>query len=368
MKYRKINLKKFSFLLYITLTLIGVFIGLKVGIFLLPFIIAGIVSIITQPMSNFLQKKLKLSYKISNCISIVFFYLVFILIIVLSLTKLITEIYNLSQNLNRHVNHIETIWTNLLYQFTSTVAQLPPNLSKIIDNSVNSVINSGALKLNSYIRQTFTFFTSIPTIILYICITILSTFFISLDKKNILKFVEHQLPNTWIEKMYNIKKDLFNVLGTYIKAQLILMSLCFIQLFIYLSLLNHLKFNVHYPLLLSVSIAFIDALPILGAGAVLLPWSLFSLISGDYRLAIAIFIIYIILLSVRQMLEPKLISQNLGVHPLVTLISMYTGFKLIGIAGFLIGPLLLIILKNIFAAELELGFFKNIFSDSKETK
>ena len=66
------------------------------------------------------------------------------------------------------------------------------------------------------------------------------------------------------------------------------------------------------------------------------------------------------------MLEPKLISQNIGVHPLVTLISMYSGFKFFGVMGFLIGPVVMIILKNVFSKELEIGFFREIFSDTSE--
>ena len=121
-----------------------------------------------------------------------------------------------------------------------------------------------------------------------------------------------------------------------------------------------------YPLIFSIIICIIDALPILGAGAVLLPWSLMSFATGDIKLGLALLAIYFLVLSVRQMLEPKLISQNLGVHPLVTLISMYSGFKFFGVIGFLIGPVVMIILKNVFSRELEIGFFREIFTEVHE--
>ena len=73
--------------------------------------------------------------------------------------------------------------------------------------------------------------------ILYVCITILSTFFMSLDKTNILNFLEQQFPEIWLEKLYAIKKEMFNVLGSYLKAQIILMSLCFVELLILLNIL-----------------------------------------------------------------------------------------------------------------------------------
>ena len=192
---------------------------------------------------------------------------------------------------------------------------------------------------------------------------ILSTFFISLDKTQIVSFLEKQFPSIWLEKIYNIKREMFTVLGSYIIAQLILMTLCFFELLTLLNLLSFLKFNVHYPLLMSIIICIIDALPILGAGAILLPWVVLAILLGDFKLAVGILIVYFIVLSVRQMLEPKLISENIGVHPLITLISMYSGFKILGVSGFLVGPVVMIILKNVFSKELEIGFFKEIFDD-----
>ena len=119
---------------------------------------------------------------------------------------------------------------------------------------------------------------------------------------------------------------------------------------------------------MSLFICIVDALPILGAGAILLPWVIISIILGNYKLALGLLIIYLLVLSVRQMLEPKLISENIGVHPLITLISMYSGFKILGVIGFLVGPVVMIILKNVFSRELEVGFFKEIFGNSKNTE
>ena len=119
---------------------------------------------------------------------------------------------------------------------------------------------------------------------------------------------------------------------------------------------------------MSIIICIIDALPILGAGAILLPWVVLAILLGDFKLAVGILIVYFIVLSVRQMLEPKLISENIGVHPLITLISMYSGFKILGVSGFLVGPVVMIILKNVFSKELEVGFFRDIFGDTADNK
>ena len=364
--YKRFDFKKLYFILYIVLVLIVVYLLFKLGIFLFPFTLALFFSILTQPFSRFLQKKLKFSQKIATIVSIILFLVIFLAFISLSALRLSGEIYKLSINLNKYSKDFQSLWNHTIDRVYSLLGYFPEGFDEQVKSSINGFIRMGTSKLGSFINSLINFITSIPTIILYICITILSTFFISLDKKKIMTFLEQQFPETWIKKVYNIKREMFNVLGSYIRAQIILMTICFFELLISFNLLSFLKFNLPYPLIFSIIICIIDALPILGAGAVLLPWSLISFATGDIKLGLALLGIYFLVLSVRQMLEPKLISQNLGVHPLVTLISMYSGFKFFGVIGFLIGPVVMIILKNVVSRELEIGFFREIFTEIHE--
>ena len=364
--YKRFDFKKLYFILYIILVLIVVYLIFKLGIFLFPFTLALFFSIMTQPFSKFLEKKLKFSQKIATIVSIVLFLVIFLGFISLSALRLSGEIYKLSINLNKYSKEAQSLWNTAIDKVYSLLGYFPEGFDEQVKNSINGFIRMGTSKLGSFINSLINFITSIPTIILYICITILSTFFISLDKNKIMAFLEQQFPKSWIKKVYNIKREMFNVLGSYIRAQIILMTICFFELLISFNILSFLKFNLQYPLIFSIVICIIDALPILGAGAVLLPWSLISFVTGDINLGLALLVIYFLVLSVRQMLEPKLISQNLGVHPLVTLISMYSGFKFFGVIGFLIGPVVMIILKNVFSRELEIGFFREIFTEVTE--
>ena len=362
-EYKKFDFKKLYFILYIALVLLLVFLLFKLGIFLLPFLIAVFLSILIQPISRFLKNKLKFSHKLSTIVSIVLFLILFFGFISISTLKLIEEIYNLSQNLNYYADESKKIWNSGIDQIYSYLGYLPDGFTNEIKGTINELISMGTAKVGIFFTKLINVITSIPTVILYICITILSTFFMSLDKTKIISFLEQQFPKIWLEKLYNIKREMFTVLGSYVKAQIILMTICFIELLVTLNLLSFLKFNVKYPLLMSIIICIVDALPILGAGAILLPWLVLSLFLKDFSLALALLCVYLLVLSVRQMLEPKLISENIGVHPLITLISMYSGFKILGIVGFLVGPIVMIILKNVFSKELEIGFFKEIFGD-----
>ena len=362
------SIRKFYFVLYIATTLIVVFLLFKLGIFLFPFVLAFIFSMITQPIARFINKKTHLSAKVSTIISIVAFFLVLFGLMSVVSIKFIEEIYNLSKNLRGSSAQFNELWNKSLDQGFVYIDYLPKEFITQIQSYTGEFINFAARSATTFVNQTIRFITSIPTLIVYTSITILSTLFMSLDKNDIVKFLEHQFPISWLNKIYNIKRDILSVFGSYLRAQLILVTICFFELLIALNLFLSLGLNVKYPLIFSIVISLIDALPILGAGAILIPWSIFSFITGDIKLGFALLILYVIVLAVRQLLEPKLISQKIGVHPLVTLVSMYSGFKLLGIIGFLIGPIVMIILKNVFSKELENGFFREIFEDTTKIK
>lgn len=125
--------------------------------------------------------------------------------------------------------------------------------------------------------------------------------------------------------------------------------------------MNFMGMNVEYPLLAAIAIGFVDAMPILGSGTVIVPWAAIVAIDGDIKLGIALLILLMVISIARQLIEPKVISKQIGIHPIFTLIAMYTGFKIIGIMGLLVGPIVLIILKNIFGTLIDKGFVKSIF-------
>lgn len=125
--------------------------------------------------------------------------------------------------------------------------------------------------------------------------------------------------------------------------------------------MNFMGMNVEYPLLAAIAIGFVDALPILGSGTVIVPWAAIAAIDGDIKLGIALLILLAVISVARQLMEPKVVSKQIGIHPIFTLIAMYTGFKAIGIMGLLVGPIVLIILKNIFGTLIDKGLVKSIF-------
>lgn len=173
--------------------------------------------------------------------------------------------------------------------------------------------------------------------------------------------VEHHLPETWVKRLVKHIKEIIKALGCYLKAESILIFVSFIISLIGLCIFKFIGLNVGYPLIAALGIGFIDALPIFGSGTVMIPWAVIAAINGDITLGLCILGLLIFMSIVRQFIEPKLVSNQIGIHPIFTLIAMYTGFKFIGVLGMIIGPILLIILKDVFAGLIDKGVVKSIF-------
>lgn len=203
--------------------------------------------------------------------------------------------------------------------------------------------------------------TQLPAIFIYIGITFISTYFICTDKFYILDQIEHHFPRTWVNKLMVHLRKIISSLGSYLKAEFILVGFSFVITIIGLYIMNFAGLNVEYPFLAALTIGFVDALPILGSGSVIIPWAVISAIDGNINLAIALLVLLVIISLVRQFAEPKVVSKNIGIHPIFTLIAMYTGFKAIGVFGLLIGPIVLIILCNVFENLIDRGVVKSIF-------
>ncbi|EQJ23470.1 AI-2E family transporter [Clostridioides difficile] len=140
----------------------------------------------------------------------------------------------------------------------------------------------------------------------------------------------------------NIKNSSINALLKLLKAYAILLSVTFIELLIGLTILK-----VENAFTISVIIALVDILPVLGTGSILTPWMIISLINGNINLAIGLLILYIIITVVRQILEPKVVGHQIGLYPLITLMCMFVGAQLFGIAGLFGFPIAATIIKNL---------------------
>lgn len=348
-------------ILYVIFILLGLLIGLKLSIFYMPFLIAFIISLMIEPAIKYIMKKTHLTRRTS---SIIIFAIVSIIILgslAWLIITLFSESSSLLQGLNDYFGKAHQIFDNFMTTFDFDKIHLSDEILNVIQNSTGEILNTVSNWIRNLLTGLIEVVTSLPSIAICIGITVIALYFICVDKIYILDQIEHHLPKVWVKKIGSHLRDLIKTLGGYLKAEATLILVSFIISLIGLYLLRIIGFNVPYPLLMALFIGFVDALPILGSGTVMIPWAIICGINGDLKLGIAIIVLLIIMSVVRQILEPKLVSKNIGVHPIFTLIAMYTGFKFIGVFGLLIGPIVLIIVKNIFASLIDKGVFKTIF-------
>lgn len=181
-----------------------------------------------------------------------------------------------------------------------------------------------------------------PSILLFLVTTLLAVFMSSAEMPVIRAEVKKRLPQPWVEKLSALSGRLKDTLGGWLRAQLQLMGITMMVLTAGLMLLR-----TEYPLLFALVITLVDALPVFGTGIVLVPWSLLSFLQGDNRLGFGFLILYGAALLTRQILEPRLVGRHLGLHPLVTLMALYIGFRCIGILGMILFPIGTILLKQL---------------------
>lgn len=349
-------------LLIIIFTFVILYFGVKLAAFYMPFLIAFIISLMLEPLIRFLMRKLKLKRKQSSIVVIIFIMGIIIGLITWTVSSLISEGSSLLNNINEYVEITTKKIQDMIAQINIKNLNIPDAVLSAIENSSKDLLNMLASELQNIIKSLLNFITSIPTIGIYLSVTFLALYFMCTDKVYMIDQLEHHLPEVWVKKLYRHLKDLVKVLGGYLKAEATLIIISFVISLIGLYIFHFVGLNVKYPLLYAVAIGFVDALPIFGSGTVMVPWAIIEGFNGDIKLGIAVLGLWIVMSIIRQLIEPRIVGNHIGIHPIFTLIAMYTGFKLIGVIGLFIGPIALIILKNIFSAILNKGIIKTIFS------
>lgn len=359
MEYKNI----FKKLVYLSIIFILFVIVGKLSIFYIPFLIAYIISLLIEPMIKWIYKKTDFSRKVSSILVLVTVFLVLIGFISWGTISLISESTNLLGALNTYLEKaIEGINT-VVEKIDMDKLAISDDIKEMIQATSSDVLNTAITFLKNTLTGFLESLKSIPTMAIYVVITILATYFITSDKLYIWDRLEHHVPKKILGKIAGKVEKITTSLGGYLKAEMTLIGISFVIVLMGLNIFYLMGMNVGYPLLMALFIGFVDALPILGSGTVMIPWTIILFLNKEYSVGFSILGLYIFVSAVRQLLEPKIVSSKIGIHPIFTLIAMYTGFKIMGIMGMLIGPIVLIILKNIFENSIDKGIVKTILEE-----
>ena len=344
-------------------TILMLFLIAKFAVYFMPFLIAGILAIMIEPIIKFCMNKLRMSRRVSSFIVVSVTIILFCLAIFFGGAAAIKEVIKLTGNLTPAISTVMTKTRELINSIEINGEIISPEVVTTVENSIMDFIGNVGTWIANLAGELMKYLLSLPTMVINIIITILALIFFTKDRIYVIDLMEHHLPKSWIKKITTVTSEFFSTLGGYIKVYAKILFITFVELYLAFNIYNVIGFKIDYPFLLAVSIAIVDILPILGVGTVLNPWALWLLLTGNYGFAIAVFVTYVLIFIIRQFLEPKLVSKQFGIHPIITLFAMYAGFKAAGVFGLILGPIGLMIIKCIFATQIENGLFKDLFDE-----
>lgn len=329
----------------------------------MPFIAAYIISRLILPVAGYLESKLKFPRRLAiilvmlvavGALGFLVFTLFYQAVYELQnfayiIPALLEGQYTLPEWVDTLVNNLKNFYITLPASMQEFIVMISDNLRgniyNILEPATQSVI-SAAAKVGK----------ALPNIFVFAIVMLLSTYFMCDDRERIRSFFKGVVPKSILRRAVYIKNELLKACGGYLKAQGILMCITFVVMLIGLTVIG-----VESSALVAFIIAVIDVIPVLGTGTVLIPWAVVSLITGKYFFAIGLVVIYAIAFLIRHLSEPKILSQQIGLHPLVTLLTVYIGLRTIGVFGMILGPIVAIIIINFFKAEQK---YKEEFQDN----
>ena len=328
----------------------------------IPFILAYLVSLFANNLADTLQKRFRLPRNLAAILVIILTVVVLGGIIFGVVWKIADEIKQIYDNFPSIYASMQTSWNKLSNNMSDIIDQLPTNIQDSIDNLYEQFMDG----LANIVKDTKIFKTAgdiakkLPSIIISVITFILSLYFMISDSENVAEFLRKYVPKPVQIRASQLKTEVKKYMGGYVKAQLIMMCISCVIVLIGLLILR-----VYYALIIAISIAIFDALPLFGSGAVLLPWSLIEFLSGNISRGVGLLIIYLSVLLMRQLVEPKIVGKSIGMHPLFTLMSMYAGYRVFSVGGLILGPLTLMLIISFYKVGLFddiIRFFKKIFA------
>lgn len=322
-----------------------------------PFIIGIIIAFCINPVVNIFERKLKFPRTLAVLTTLVLVFALFAGLITLLITEMISGTTYLAKVVPAHletiIDYLEQIITSQLLplynQLTAFFNSLDAGQQDTIIANIESVGTRIANTMSSFVRETLQAIPSIlswfPNAATVLVFSLLATFFISKDLNQLKSIFLKFLPRKARESGISVFTALQKALVGFIRAQVTLISITTM-----IVLMGLLILRVDYAITIALIIGFIDILPYLGTGLVFVPWIIFEFVAGDPNLAIGLVVLYVVVVVQRQVMEPKILSSNIGLDPLATLIALFVGYKIIGFLGLIVGPVVLVILNTLLKA------------------
>ena len=313
----------------------------------MPFLLAAVLALISEPLVRVFQHRLHLCRGVASGIGVSISLLLTILLLITLCAFLLKELGELAGVLPDLEDTAATGIASLEGFFVSLAEKAPDSVNTVLTRSVENLFSGSSRVLDQVSSRLLDMASGIlkglPDSALGLGTWVLASFMISAKLPQIKEFIRQQIPGRWKNEHLPALKQLRHSLAGWLTAQLKLTGITFCIL-----TLGFLFLQIRYAPLWAGLISLVDALPILGTGTVLVPWSLVCFLQGDTIQAVGLLGTYATAALLRSILEPKLVGKQLGLDPLVTLMALYAGYHIWGIFGMLLAPLLAVILTQLF--------------------
>lgn len=300
---------------------------------LLPFLGAFAVAALARPPARFFHRRLRLPYKLAASVLVTLFYLLLCVLVLILATELFSFAGSMAGVFDKSIAPLlDTVFERLIALLDGRIAGAATFLENLRRNLLES-LGARVAEISTNVLTSLAQAT--PQALLTVIFTVIASFFFALDHERLHRILQRRMKKERYETYLRGREKLKKTVGTFARSYALIFLITFVQLAVGL-----LVSGVRDPFLFAALIAVFDILPVVGSGMVLLPWALITLLTGNTARGIALLCVYLFVVVSRQFLEPKIVGKNTGMHPLLTLILMYTGLRLFGGVGLFGFPLL----------------------------
>ncbi len=309
--------------------------GPKLLRFFMPFVVGWVIACIANPLVRFLESRVKLVRRHSSALIVIVVLAAIIGLGYLLVSRLIILAMELAQDLPSIYETVAAEADQLLQSLDGRLSFLPDTLQEVWREFTGDVGRSASVLVQQIASPTVSIAgsvaKSVPSILVNTVVMILSSYFFIAEQEKIVAFWKRYLPQDGSRYWNHVKSETRRLISGYFLAQFRIMFIVALLL-----LVGFLVLGIRYAVPLAIGVAFLDFLPVFGTGTVLIPWAICELLTGKYALAVGLVLLYGLTQVVRQMIQPKIVGDSMGLPPLATLFFLFLGFRLHGISGMIL--------------------------------
>lgn len=341
-------------------TVLFLYFGYKLLGFFMPFVIGWLIASVASPVVVWLEKRVNLIKKWGSALIIIGVLGLVGLLAYLSVSTLAREVVSLTQDIPDIYQELESgmdmIGENLKGFFRMLPAGIQDGWHTIMNNLDKTAGDIIGRLSEPTVSAAGRFAKGIPSVLIATIVTFISAYFFIAEREEVLRWSKQIAPDALVRRMTMVVDNFKYAVGGYFKAQFKIMVVVYVLL-----AAGFLILRIHFAFLLALLIAFLDFLPFFGTGTALIPWAVYKFLMGDYKMVVGLLVLYGVTQLVRQLIQPKLVGDSMGLNPLVTLVLLYAGYKLGGVLAMILAVPVGLIAINLYKA----GAFDYIMDDVK---